>query len=605
VTRQEASFDLTLASKLARASACAYADSLDGILAELHADRVEAFAEGSASGYIAQLESDCILVFRGTVSAGIQWESAIQQWLTNLDFHQVAVSGGRVHRGFHRALDAVWQQITLQLQNLESTRGRLWITGHSLGGALAILAGSRLHDEGVAVAGVYAFGAPAVGDADFAGRYKPAVHRIENVCDLVCHLPPTGIMVELASKLLGPFVIPRDTVYDSVGTLTIVHDDGAFHTVASPSENTSLSRIRLFNMILAAGADMADLLVEHKIDTYVSRLIQGRPVRQSWFAHVPRRLIKVVGKLKRYASTLRDGSGRIVAFLQETGSLQKAISDRSTRGILLDADGIARTTQLDLSPLTGLTVLGGATLAATAIGIGVSVAGFALVLRNLRRVELVASETRRDAVAARLAAERVDVRSVLGNKARTMACLEQAEEAWQYSDPVPIWEQLRWPLLEQLNHEQCLVGKGETRSIFLDSRFSFEEAVAAYESVLLLDAARTQILLLTSQEKAALFHAQNMLTWHLQSVFPLGPDEIAGATSTYRATQEQREERDMRHELLRRAVGFKERVIEIQRHMESRIDLIRYLLDKGISGRSYIQESRHDAGAPVMLFPVD
>ena len=47
------------------------------------------------------------------------------------------------------------------------------MTGHSLGGAVALLAAARLYDEGASQIQVVTFGAPAVGNAAFNAAYEP------------------------------------------------------------------------------------------------------------------------------------------------------------------------------------------------------------------------------------------------------------------------------------------------------------------------------------------------------------------------------------------------------------------------------------------------
>lgn len=172
---------------------------------------------------------------------------------------------------------------------------------------------------------------------------------------------------------------------------------------------------------------------------------------------------------------------------------------------------------------------------------------------------MIADETKREAVASRLAAERIDLQTVIRNKANTLACLELAEEAWSHSDPVSVWKCLQLPLLQQLNYGQCLLGKNGTSSIFLDERFAFEEAVTAYESTLLLDTARFQTLLLMGEEKAAVDHAQNFLAWHEASVFQLAPDDIARTTAKRIAGPAARHEPNVRGQLRRKAEDLKEK----------------------------------------------
>ena len=65
----------------------------------------------------------------------------------------------------------------------------LWITGHSLGGAMATLASVRLASEGYKVRAVYTYGSPRVGDRFFRDSYRLANYRFVNDNDLVPHLP--------------------------------------------------------------------------------------------------------------------------------------------------------------------------------------------------------------------------------------------------------------------------------------------------------------------------------------------------------------------------------------------------------------------------------
>lgn len=51
----------------------------------------------------------------------------------------------------------------------------LWITGHSLGGALAILMAARLYESDIDVTGVCTFGQPKTGDSKFKHHYDRAL----------------------------------------------------------------------------------------------------------------------------------------------------------------------------------------------------------------------------------------------------------------------------------------------------------------------------------------------------------------------------------------------------------------------------------------------
>lgn len=97
--------------------------------------------------------------------------------------------GGNVHQGFMDALNEVWEdQLLPCLNKLLSEEGKnrvLWMTGHSLGAALATLAADRFGH----VQGVYTFGSPRVGDQSFADDYYVNTYRFVNNNDIVPRLP--------------------------------------------------------------------------------------------------------------------------------------------------------------------------------------------------------------------------------------------------------------------------------------------------------------------------------------------------------------------------------------------------------------------------------
>lgn len=130
-----------------------------------------------------------VLVFRGTDGPGawgINVKGALADW----------PQGGRVHTGFQRALDFVWREVDAAL---DKSAAPIFYTGHSLGGALAMLSASRRPPLAT-----YAFGAPRVGDAGFAETLAgAAVYRLVNRRDSVTSLPPNlpGLRFRHAGEL--------------------------------------------------------------------------------------------------------------------------------------------------------------------------------------------------------------------------------------------------------------------------------------------------------------------------------------------------------------------------------------------------------------------
>jgi triacylglycerol lipase len=115
-----------------------------------------------------------VLAFRGTDSN--------LEWAQSFSYKQTLWMSGKAHGGFVRALDMIWEPMLAALYDtgvLEGTK-TLWVSGHSLGGALALLAGSRLDQMGFEIHEVVTFGTPQVFDLVAADAYPVPVHRFVN-----------------------------------------------------------------------------------------------------------------------------------------------------------------------------------------------------------------------------------------------------------------------------------------------------------------------------------------------------------------------------------------------------------------------------------------
>ena len=133
------------------------------------------------------------MVFRGS--------NNIQNWILNIgttrSTYSLCANCG-VHSGFLSGYNAVNAAVKTAVQNLKAKyRGsRLIITGHSLGGALAILCTAELKLLFGTVDLTYTFGQPRVGNqafVDWFTGYNPNTYRLVDYADIVPHLPPSNI----------------------------------------------------------------------------------------------------------------------------------------------------------------------------------------------------------------------------------------------------------------------------------------------------------------------------------------------------------------------------------------------------------------------------
>lgn len=141
-------------------------------------------------------------------------------------------SGGMVHRGFLSKYMYVQKPLLSLLNRLlqSSDRGaRILLTGHSLGGAMALLAALHMHENmpDTPIQAI-AFGAPRVGDAAIAAKLRALpVHRIAHPLDIVpAMLPPPWYANDVPSWPEGPGDAMRWLTNAALLIATLRHHNG-------------------------------------------------------------------------------------------------------------------------------------------------------------------------------------------------------------------------------------------------------------------------------------------------------------------------------------------------------------------------------------------
>ncbi len=129
-----------------------------------------------------------VLSFRGT-------QPDLQDWMTDLNAKIQDVGGVRVHKGFWDAFKSVEESIAKDLEVILEKGDALYITGHSLGGALALIATRQLGSDSTGAC--YTFGSPRVGSYGFSQQIKTPIYRIVNSNDIVPNTPPQHLQKAL------------------------------------------------------------------------------------------------------------------------------------------------------------------------------------------------------------------------------------------------------------------------------------------------------------------------------------------------------------------------------------------------------------------------
>ena len=150
-------------------------------------DLVRCFNEGDTQAFLAKREKDktAVLAFRGTEANS--WTDV----KTDLNARFYKGEGGvKMHSGFVNAYKQVREQVRKAVDKLPPEFS-LYITGHSLGGALATIAARDLERDSLAAC--YTFGGPRVGDEEFADDIRAPVYRVVNAADGVPRVPPSWL----------------------------------------------------------------------------------------------------------------------------------------------------------------------------------------------------------------------------------------------------------------------------------------------------------------------------------------------------------------------------------------------------------------------------
>jgi hypothetical protein len=167
-------------------------------LARVGNDKTRQRPLASTRGLVASGRGATIVAFAGTDPA------AFANWITNFN---LGTPAREIHRGFNGAVDAVWKDLCAVLAARDPAQP-LFITGHSLGGALAIIAAERLQREcGIAASVVYTFGAPRVGSPAFVRAYNASglgahTYRLVHGLDIVPSLPPSQLGFRHAGRMI-------------------------------------------------------------------------------------------------------------------------------------------------------------------------------------------------------------------------------------------------------------------------------------------------------------------------------------------------------------------------------------------------------------------
>ena len=204
-----------------------------------------------------------VLVFRGS--------QQLQDWRTNFKIRlknfsiladsQAVLPEGRVHTGFFEAWQSVERSVVYYLRRWWTPDTCLWITGHSLGGALANIAAISLEYQGFKVSGLYTFGQPRIADWKMVNsvnkQMRDRMFRYANNNDVVPLIPPQ----------VTPWAPGR--MYGHMGNFRYFSWKGDLRRQSLIGQRWF---DRLLGFILALRQSGLDAVDDHKMEFYINNL---------------------------------------------------------------------------------------------------------------------------------------------------------------------------------------------------------------------------------------------------------------------------------------------------------------------------------------------
>jgi len=249
---EDAKGDTRNAQFLAVASDLAYLPAVEGVEAFRAQLGLEArlFSVGNTQAYLAVNDNHIVVAFRGTESP--LTIDGLKDWLltdaANLliipegrlgtDLAAAGV-GARFHQGFVNAIADIWEPVFEAVQaELKKNDRPLWLTGHSLGGALAVLAGWLFRRKFIAVHQLYTYGGPMVGNDEATQaidrEFPDRIFRYVNSMDPVPRLPTISLIANhyahcLKEIDLGNVSVVAGTALELFEDMASKAADGVLH----------------------------------------------------------------------------------------------------------------------------------------------------------------------------------------------------------------------------------------------------------------------------------------------------------------------------------------------------------------------------------------
>ena len=262
----------------------AHGDKIDAILNRWQLTKIDVLERavtsslrmGQTRGIIAATDKATIVAFAGTDPV------SVQDWVADFTLGRPT---GDIHAGFDAAAAAVQDRVRQAIAGGIAARRKLFITGHSLGGAIGFATALRMIEDralNLREAEVYSFGAPRTLRPGATARYAPLMnttYRLVHGNDVVPSVPPPDLdFGHVGRPLLCPHGGPFDEAklpqsFDDVPRFERQLLRGLLQFVTGPLDLPFRPRPFPIGPLLAA---LPPGVIDHVPDAYLHAL--GTPI---------------------------------------------------------------------------------------------------------------------------------------------------------------------------------------------------------------------------------------------------------------------------------------------------------------------------------------
>ncbi len=203
----------------------------------------KAIVRATNAALVGEIEEGAVVAFRGTLcdfgSDLLKDRESIEDIIVDMCARLTKAPNikGEIHHGFLKAVESIYAPIIEALKSIN--RKKVFITGHSKGGAMAPVFGALLKAKGddseFKPEPIITFAAPRVGDPEFISSYPYEVMSFQYKYDIIPYLPPFGPLSEGIITILKMFMkgeklrvierLDKDFVYGLYKHLYIIGAD--------------------------------------------------------------------------------------------------------------------------------------------------------------------------------------------------------------------------------------------------------------------------------------------------------------------------------------------------------------------------------------------